>query len=78
MDSKFLFWSKYMTGFKLWSKYLDLNFKKKSKLVLLKKWMGVENLIQLFGSKMDVDWIIKNPIHARPYTKLMLDRLDNY
>jgi len=40
--------------------------------------MGVENLIQLFGSKMDVDWIIKNPIHARPYTKLMLDRLDNY
>jgi len=40
---------------------------KKSKLVLLKKWIWVENLIQLFGSKMDEDWIIKNPIHAHPY-----------
>jgi len=23
-------------------------------------------LIQLFGSKMNVDWIIKNPIHDHP------------
>jgi len=35
-----------------------------SKLLLLKKWIWVKNLIQLFGSKMNVDWIIKNPIHA--------------
>jgi len=40
---------------------------KKSKLLLVKKWILVENLIQLFGSKMDVDWIVKNPIHAHPY-----------
>jgi len=40
---------------------------KKSKLLLLKKWIWVKNLIQLFGYKMDVDWIIKNPIHAHPY-----------
>jgi len=30
---------------------------KKSKLLLLKKWILVKNLIQLFRSKMDVDWI---------------------
>jgi len=40
---------------------------KKSKLILLKKWICVENLIQLFGSKLDVDWIIKNPIYSHPY-----------
>jgi len=39
---------------------------KKSKLVLLKKWIWIENLIQLFGSKMDEDWIIKNLIRAHP------------
>jgi len=33
------------------------------KLLLLKKWIWVENLIQLFRYKMDVDWII---IHAHP------------
>jgi len=33
----------------------------------LKKWIWIENLIQLFVSKMDVDWIIKNPIHDHPY-----------
>jgi len=32
---------------------------KNSKLVLLKKWTWIENMIQLFGSKMDMDWIIK-------------------
>ena len=25
----------------------------------MKKWIWIENLIQLFGSKMDLDWIIK-------------------
>jgi len=39
---------------------------KKSKLLLLKKWIWVKNLIQLFGSKIDVDWIIKYIIHAHP------------
>jgi len=39
---------------------------KKSKLLLLKKLIWVKNLIQLFGYKMDVDWIIKYPIHAHP------------
>jgi len=32
----------------------------------MKKWIWIKNLIQLFGSKMDVDWIIKNSIHANP------------
>jgi len=44
---------------------LDLDFKK-SELVLLKKWIWVENVIQLFESKNDVDWIIKNSIHVHP------------
>jgi len=39
---------------------------KKSKLLLLKLCIWVKNLIQLFGSKIDVDWIIKNPIHVHP------------
>ena len=38
----------------------------------MKKWILIENLIQLFGSKMDVDWIIKNPIHDHPYEKCEL------
>jgi len=45
-------------------------FKKKSKLVLLKKWIWVENLIQLFRSKCYVDLIIKNLIHTHPYLRL--------
>jgi len=52
-------------GFKL-----DLNIWiwifKKSNLLFLKKWIWIENIIQLFGSKMDVDWIIKNLIHDHP------------
>ena len=43
---------------------------KKSKLVLLKKWIWVENLIQLFRSKLYVDLIIKNLIHTHPYIRL--------
>ena len=43
---------------------------KKSKLVLLKKWIWVENLIQLFRSKLYVDLIIKNLIHTLPYVRL--------
>jgi len=39
---------------------------KKSKLLLLNKWIWVKNLIQLFGSTMNVNWIVKNPIHAHP------------
>jgi len=39
---------------------------KKFNLLFLKKWIWIENLIQLFGSKMDVDWIIKNLIHNHP------------
>jgi len=49
---------------------LDLNIwiwiLKKFNLLFLKKWIWIENLIQLFGSKMDVNWIIKNPIHDHP------------
>jgi len=45
---------------------LDLDLKK-IQTTFAKKWIWVENLIQLFGSKMDVDWIIKNIIHAHPY-----------
>jgi len=52
----------FISGFKL-----DLNiwiwiFKKSN--ILFLNW--IENLIQLFGSKMDVDWIINNPIHDHP------------
>jgi len=54
----------FRSGFKL-----DLNiwiwiFKKSN--LLFFKWIWIENLIQLFGSKVDVDWIIKNPIHDHP------------
>jgi len=31
---------------------------KKLNLLFLKNWIWIENLIQWFGSKMDVDWII--------------------
>jgi len=54
---------------------LDLNIWiwifKKSNLLFLKKWIWIENVIQLFGSKMDVDWITKNPIHDHPYLKII-------
>jgi len=56
----------FRSGFKL-----DLNIWiwifKKSNILFLKKWILIENQIQLFGSKMDMDWMIKNSIHDHPY-----------
>jgi len=34
--------------------------------MFLKKLIWIENLIQLLRYKMDVDWIIKNPIYNHP------------
>jgi len=49
---------------------LDLNIWiwifKKFNLLFLKNWIWIEILIQLFGFKMNVNWIIKNPIHDHP------------
>jgi len=38
-----------------WSKYLDLNLKKKYKLVLLKNGILIKNMIQLFVYEISVD-----------------------
>jgi len=52
---------------------LDLDFKKIQICFAEKIW--VENLIQLFGSKLDVGWIIKNSIHAHLWPKVQIDQL---
>jgi len=66
------------SGFLTWSKFLDLNLNldlniwiwilKSSKLLLPKKWIWIKNRIQFFGSKIDINWIIKNSVHDRTYT----------
>ena len=38
-----------------------------SKLFLLKIWIWIINLIQIFGFELDLDWITQNPIHDHPY-----------
>jgi len=45
------------SGFKL-DPHIWIWILKKFNLLFLKKWILIENLIQLFGSKIDVDWII--------------------
>jgi len=52
-------------GFKYWSKYLDLNFKNIQTSFLEKKNLDKKS-DPIIWSKMDVDWIIKNPIHNHP------------
>jgi len=48
-------------GFKLDLNIWILIFKKFN-LLFMKKWILIKNLIQLFGSKIDLNWIIKNSI----------------
>jgi len=46
--------------------------KKIIQISFVEKMDLVQNMIQLFGSKMDMDWIFKNPIHDHPLTYIYI------
>ena len=43
-----------------------MDLKKIQIYLILLKWIWILNPIHLFGFGLDLDWILKNPIHDHP------------